>query len=185
MLSADEIRELIAQGVIINAKDDAVQPTSLDVHISQHPPKVQAGCWTGYQSVTDLTALELDEACEMEELSWRTDANGRHIIMPPGAAWLVATEERVVLPNNITPRVTGCSTIGRKFLIVHATSDHIDAGFPGQITLELVNLGHRPIILRPGARIGQLVFTRHKPTEQYSGRYVGQMGPTAPRSKDL
>lgn len=181
MLSADEIRALIAHGVIINAKDSAVQPTSLDVHISQHPPKVQAGCWTGYQSVTDLTALELDEACEMEELSWRD----RHIIMPPGAAWLVATEERLVLPNNLCAQVHGCSSIGRKFLAVHVTAGHIDAGFFGQITLELVNHGHRPIILRPGARIAQLVFTRHLPTTPYSGRYAGQMGPTAPRSKDL
>ena len=117
----------------------------------------------------------------MEELSWRD----RHIIMPPGAAWLVATEERLVLPNDLCAQVHGCSTIGRKFLTVHVTAGHIDAGFFGQITLELVNLGHRPIILRPGARIGQLVFTRHLPTEPYSGRYAGQMGPTAPRSKDL
>ena len=43
-------------------------------------------------------------------------------------------------------------------LLVHATAGWIDPGFSGQIVLELKNLSDKPITLRQGQPVAQLVF---------------------------
>jgi dCTP deaminase len=66
--------------------------------------------------------------------------------------------------------------------MVHVTAGFIDAGFshpPAQITLEIVNVGNRPVRLHAGMAIGQMVFTRtvecqvaynEKPGAKYNGQ---------------
>jgi len=53
--------------------------------------------------------------------------------------------ETVRIPPDLTARVEGKSTWGRKGLLVHLTAGFIDPGFEGQITLELKNLSNKPI----------------------------------------
>ena len=55
-------------------------------------------------------------------------------------------------------RVEGKSSLARCGLLIHFTAPTIHAGFSGSITLELMNLGQYPIILRPGMQICQLIF---------------------------
>jgi dCTP deaminase len=66
--------------------------------------------------------------------------------------------------------------------MVHVTAGFIDAGFshpPAQITLEILNVGNRPVRLHAGMSIGQMVFTRtamcdlpyhKKPGAKYNGQ---------------
>lgn len=65
---------------------------------------------------------------------------------------------------------------------MHVTAGFIDAGFsdpPAQITLEIVNVGSRPVRLHAGMAIAQMVFTRtaqclvpynQKPNAKYNGQ---------------
>ncbi|MGH9552291.1 MAG: dCTP deaminase, partial [Terriglobales bacterium] len=67
-------------------------------------------------------------------------------------------------------------------VMVHVTAGFIDAGFshpPAQITLEIVNVGTRPVRLHAGMAIAQMVFTRtqdclvaynEKPSAKYNGQ---------------
>jgi dCTP deaminase len=108
-------------------------------------------------------------------------------ILAPGEMLLGSTLERVVIPHDLVARVEGRSSVGRLGLIVHATAGFVDPGFDGQITLEFVNLGPRPITLEPGVRICQL--TLHQLTSPASrpyglargSKYAGQRGPTPSR----
>jgi dCTP deaminase len=59
----------------------------------------------------------------------------------------------------------------------------VDAGFEGQITLELYNQSEKPILLKAGVRICQLVFFQLDETTEkpYSGKYQNQQGATVSR----
>ena len=57
-------------------------------------------------------------------------------------------------------RVEGKSSLARCGLMVHFTAPTIHAGFSGTITLELMNLGHYPIILYREMPICQLIFEK-------------------------
>ena len=74
----------------------------------------------------------------------------------------------------------GHSSIGRLGLQVQ-NAGFIDAGFHGQITLELENQSGFPIVLKKGVRICQIVFVQmsHSAEKPYSGKYDGQSGATA------
>lgn len=78
--------------------------------------------------------------------------------MRPREFLLGSTIETVRIPTDLVAQVNGKSTWGRKGLTVHVTAGFIDPGFQGQITLELANLSSESIIIKPGARICQLVF---------------------------
>lgn len=79
-------------------------------------------------------------------------------IVHPGDFVLGVTLERVKLPDDIVARVEGRSSLGRLGIIVHSTAGFIDAGFEGNITLEISNINRMPVALYPGMRICQLAF---------------------------
>jgi dCTP deaminase len=107
-------------------------------------------------------------------------------VMKPGACLLGSTIEIVRCPNNLTARVDGKSSIGRLFLAIHVTAGVIDAGWEGQITLEIVNHGPWDITLWKGMPIAQLsYFELNRECETPYGskalgsHYHGQRGPTS------
>ena len=77
-------------------------------------------------------------------------------MLHPGEFVLGSTIERIGLPDDIVARVDGKSSLGRLGILIHATAGFIDAGFNGQITLELSNVATLPIRLWPGMKIGQI-----------------------------
>jgi dCTP deaminase len=100
----------------------------------------------------------------------------------PGQVVLASTLEYVELPNDVCADLKLKSTIGRSW-ITHALAGWIDCGFQGQITLELQNIGPKPVVLTKGMRIGQLVFIQMEKaaTNPYKGKYQGQKGATEPK----
>lgn len=76
-------------------------------------------------------------------------------------------------------RVEGKSSLARCGLIIHFTAPTIHAGFSGHITLEIMNLGTFPIILRYEMPICQLIFelVKGEIKKAYS-QFHGQRSPT-------
>jgi len=66
----------------------------------------------------------------------------------PGEFVLANTKEWVEIPNDIAGEVAGRSTMARMGLEVHLTAGWIDAGFKGNITLEIVNNSGNTIQLK-------------------------------------
>lgn len=79
-------------------------------------------------------------------------------VLQPGEFCLAAIHEWVELPDDMSARIDGRSSLGRLGLVIHSTAGHIDAGFKGTITMEITNIGMMPILLYPKMRICQLVF---------------------------
>lgn len=84
--------------------------------------------------------------------------NGNAIVIPPKEFILATTKEKIHLPSNLIARVEGRSSIGRLGITIHVTAGFIDAGFKGNITLEIANLGTTSVMLYENMRICQLVF---------------------------
>lgn len=108
----------------------------------------------------------------------------------PGEHYLATTEELIDLPSDLTMVVLGKSTIGRIGL-VPVTAGYIDPGFRGQITLEIYNVAHTPIIVYPGMFFAQGVIMRMSSPAKipYNKRdtslYRNQSGPTIPKTNNL
>lgn len=96
---------------------------------------------------------------------------------------LASTSEKVSLGNGVCGQVDGKSSWGRKGLRIHQTAGFIDAGFSGNITLEMDTIGEN-IRLEVGMPICQLVFWDAYPSERPYGseglgsHYQGQTGVT-------
>jgi dCTP deaminase len=113
--------------------------------------------------------------------------DGDTFIMHPGEFVLAMTKEYVEMPDDLTGRLEGRSSIGRLGIVVHSTAANIECGFRGNITLELANMGRIPVMLYPGMRICSLSFEQlSSPAEvpyykKKSAKYVGQTKPEASR----
>jgi len=71
-------------------------------------------------------------------------------MLHPGEFVLGSTSERVGLPADLVARLEGKSSLGRLGLLIHSTAGFVDAGWDGQLTLELSNVASLPITLYPG-----------------------------------
>jgi dCTP deaminase len=102
--------------------------------------------------------------------------------LPPRGFILATTAEWVDIPDNVCGFVSGRSSIGRLGLQVQ-NAGFIDAGFRGQITLELANQTQFPIVLHAGVRVCQLVFFKQikRSKRPYSGKYLNQIGAVGSR----
>ncbi len=103
------------------------------------------------------------------------------IIMKPGGFCLATTNEIVSLPDDISAYVEGRSSVGRAGLQVQ-NAGFIDAGFEGEITLELQNQSPFNLTIEPSKilRICQIVFFKmtDKALNPYDGKYQHQKGAT-------
>jgi dCTP deaminase len=107
--------------------------------------------------------------------------------LQPNDFVLASTAEWVNIPAHLVGEITGRSSIARMGLEVHLTAGWIDAGFKGNITLEIVNNSDNVIQLKEGARIAQLVLYKlSSPVEQeYNGKYQNSKGVVANKSEEV
>jgi dCTP deaminase len=155
--------------------DEAVQPSSYDLALEGRIaiPKP-------YKRI-DLRTDEPGEHMTFEDFE-SYDLHPRHAV-------LASTKEVVRCPLDLSARVEGKSTLGRLFLSVHITAGVIDAGFHGQVTLEIVNHGPWTVVLWAGMSIAQISYIRltsECSTPYGAGlgsHYLGQKGPTPARGK--
>jgi dCTP deaminase len=184
ILSDRDLRDRLETDDLItpdtNMSDIVVQPASLDLHLGSQFRRFVQDTFEPLDPRTDEYRTELIEASEEEPY-----------ILFPGEATLGATRERLLVPDDLVAFVDGKSSLGRLFLVVHATAGYIDPGFQGTVTLEFVNWGPRPLMLWPGMPICQVRFAKlSSPAEfpyghdQLSSKYQGQTEPTASRFQE-
>lgn len=95
-------------------------------------------------------------------------------VLHPGIS-ILGTSVDYFGSNKYLIHLSGKSSLARLGLIIHNTAGIINPGHFLNITFELCNLNHIPIILRPQMRIGQILFSQlsSPPTKDYktTGRY--------------
>jgi dCTP deaminase len=158
--------------------DGAIQPSSIDVRLA-----------ASFRVFANHRYPVIDVREEQPGLTELLEVpDDEPFVLHPGEFVLGATFERITLGTDIVARLEGKSSLARLGLVIHSTAGFIDAGFDGDVTLELSNVATLPILLYPGMRIAQLAyFELDRPAEQpYGGdatgsKYQGQRGPTASR----
>ena len=112
---------------------------------------------------------------------------GSEYFIQPGQFLLGATFEFVGMPRQLMGQVLNRSSWARQGLMV-ATAVIVQPGYGGCLTLELINVGQKPLPLRAGARIAQLVVWRlETPTAvsyEETAKYVAPLGPQASRLEE-
>ncbi len=181
LLSDRDIRREVDAGrVVLDPYDAAmVQPSSVDVRLDRF-----------FRLFDNHKYRVIDPSQEQPELTRLVEVEpDEAFILHPGEFVLGSTYEVVTLPDDLSARLEGKSSLGRLGLLTHSTAGFIDAGFTGHVTLELSNVATLPITLWPGMKIGQLCFFRLTSSAEnpygsgVSGsRYQGQRGPTPSRS---
>ena len=104
-------------------------------------------------------------------------------VLHPGEFVLGATEEMLTLPDNITGKIIGKSSLERFGLAINLSAGWIDPGYRGRVTFGIVNFLRVPIILRPGKKVCQIAFAYVAGSSQkpYAGRYQDSDGVVAAR----
>jgi len=101
-------------------------------------------------------------------------------VIPPLSVALTHTIEYIKMPPNVMAICVGKSTYARVGLICNTTP--IEAGWEGQITIELTNSTSAPLRVYPNEGIAQLLFFECEPCstvyDKRSGKYQGQKGIT-------
>ncbi len=164
ILSDRSIKELIEKGELKVEPFDPlqVQCSSLDLRLGNQIAV--------YENVDFIDPKKPTKNIKIIEF-------GEYFEIKPKEFLLATTLEYIKLPPYITAFVEGRSSLGRLGLFIE-NAGWVDAGFEGQITLELFNANNSPIKLYRGMRICQLVFARldREPEKVYSGKYKGQRG---------
>ena len=176
ILSDRTIRENLEAGriAIDPLEETAVQPSSVDVRLDHR-----------FLVFRNHTRGLIDVKQDLSDLTEAVEASDeKPFILHPGEFVLGSTLERIALPTDLVARLEGKSSLGRLGLLTHSTAGFIDAGWDGQITLELSNVASLPITLYPGMRVGQVSFmqmTSEADNPYGSGvigsKYQGQVGP--------
>ena len=152
VLSDRTIRSEIEAGRIVFDPYDAsmVQPSSVDVRVDRR-----------FRVFHNARHPFIDVRQPMDELTELVEvAEDEPFILHPGEFVLGQTLERVRLPNDLVARLEGKSSLGRLGLLIHSTAGFVDAGFEGNLTLELSNVANLPITIYHGMPIGQISFMR-------------------------
>jgi len=125
-------------------------------------------------------SLDLTLGAEIIDLATGNEHTIKTIEIAPGMAILATSVEYIKMPDDCAGVLYLKSSMARQGLD-HALAGFIDPGFFGTLTFELHS--HRPIVMRAGQRIMQLVLYRLEsaPERTYNGRYQGQTGPTKAR----
>lgn len=180
ILSDGGIRSRIEAGSIVLDPYDPtlVQPASIDFRLH---PDILVFTHYGVEAIDPYNVPE-----NLHTVVTMTPEEP--FILHPQDFVLASTLERLTLPDDLTARCEGKSSLGRLGLAVHITAGWIDPSFTGMVTLELANVSRLPIKLWPGMKIGQFTFeVLDAPAEKPYGhpdlnsKYQGQSGPVASR----
>ena len=108
--------------------------------------------------------------------------------LQPNMFVLAQTNECVGLPilpeheTCLAARIEGKSSRARCGLLIHFTAPTVHPGWDGQLTLEMINFGPVPFILRPRMAIAQLILEEVKVMPfTKSSQYQGQKTPEGTR----
>jgi len=186
ILSDRDLKELVEEKDLIRVeKGPEVKP---ELQIGPSSLDLRLGYEFGFletRKVKNLDTKQIDDLEDMQRKMTRSADEG--VVIHPNEFVIGTTLETVKIPEDKVARIEGRSSYARLGLIPHAAGGFVDAGFEGEITLEIQNLGNVPVTIYPEDRICQMaVETMTSRAERPYGdktdsKYMGQKGATGTR----
>jgi len=183
VLSDRDIRNAIVQGRII------IKPNpNYASHLGSCSLDLQLGNTYRVFNHSKIPFIDPRNAKTLHDVTTEIQVTDKEsFTLHPNEFILAITREYIQMPDDLMGRLEGRSSIGRLGVVVHSTAATIDAGFRGNITLELANMGRIPVMLYPGMRICSLSFEELTSRAQVpyfkkkSAKYIGQKKPEESR----
>lgn len=148
-----------------------IQPSSVDLRLSDEFIRFDSDFEKGY--------LDPDE----DNSEYGETVHNDEYYLSPGEFILGNTVESVSIPDDMRATLQGRSSWGRLAIVPHVEAGYIDAGYHGNITLEITNLGEETVRLPAGRRFCQIEFAElsGKAYQPYDSKYQGQEDVTPSR----
>lgn len=172
------ITPFLPEKTVINGKSAGLSACSYDIRTARkielgpHPGEIVSKALLAATNLFDGPAVLTDLVAALRAA--------------PPCRTLGVSLERFVIPKNVSGYVCDKSTYAR--LHVTAFNTLFDPGFEGFATLEIVNLGSKPVTIEAGDPICQLVFhwLDQETDRPYKGKFQGQeQTPVGPRLEQL
>ena len=108
-------------------------------------------------------SIDMELASELKTINGKSiDISHDLYHLKPNEFILGSTNEYVEIPDSLCGQVDGKSSLARMGISIHQTGGYVDAGYRGNITLEIYNASDKPFELSLGMSICQLVLHRLK-----------------------
>jgi dCTP deaminase len=165
-LSDNDIKKALTKGdiVIQSFEEDRLQPASYDILLGNKFIVHNSESITAIDPVNKVFPVPKEVIIPDSGM----------FVLHPGVS-ILGTSVDYFGSDKYLIHLSGKSSLARLGLIIHNTAGIINPGHFLNITFELCNLNHMPIILRPQMRIGQILFSElsSPPKKDYktTGRY--------------
>jgi dCTP deaminase len=106
----------------------------------------------------------------------RNHQAGEQVLIPPGQAALLITEEELRIPRDVLAFIS--IRASRKISgLVNISGFHVDPGFRGRLKFSVYNAGSESIVLEVGERMFPIWFYQLEEDneDEYRGQHQGQM----------
>jgi dCTP deaminase len=165
ILTHDVILREIASGrlVIDPLEADQIGPASIDLHLGDEIRVMRGG----------PPVIDMDEAADFRTVTEVRPLTEPYILQP-GETIHGITRERIRLPPNIGGWLEGRSRYARLGLMIHVTAGFVAPGVDNRQVLEMSNVAGRPLAIRAGIRLCQIVLQRTEGEATYAGRFADQ-----------
>jgi len=144
----------------------AVGPASIDLTLGSELRLIEPGS----------DPIPMREDVDYRDYTRRIEVDGTYVL-GPGATVHGITRERITLPGNLCGLLEGRSRFARLGLMIHVTSGFVAPGVDNHQVLEMSNVAGRPLAIRAGIRLCQIVLQRTEGTAVYAGRFADQQRP--------
>ncbi len=174
MLSGFDINNLVKSGrlIITPFDEEAVRENGIDLKLADEIAH--------HKIFSDVFILDPSNDSHIKN-SYVISKGEKILIITAHEQILLSTLEYIKIPDDIAGFVELRSTWARHGLSIPPTI--IDAGFEGNITLEVVNNAPYNIMLKSGTPFAHVVFNKlnNKVSTPYNGTYSGQRGIRLPK----
>ncbi|MEB2285601.1 MAG: dCTP deaminase [Polyangiaceae bacterium UTPRO1] len=165
ILTHDVILNEIAAGrlVIDPFHPDQVGPASIDLHLGDEIRVMEGG----------PAVIDLDDDADYRAVTQVRPLTQPYVLRP-GETIHGITRERIRLPPDVAGWLEGRSRYARLGIMIHVTSGFVAPGVDNRQVLEMANVAGRPLRIRAGTRLCQIVLQRAEGSAVYSGRFADQ-----------
>ncbi len=146
LLNGNDIKKLIEEEKVIeNFNKDYISSGSCDISMSNSILKIKK----------TFRPIDLSEPEKIENMYEEININ-KDYNLKPNECIFVILNEKIKLPSNIVAHIRPRTSLSRLGIMINL--QHINAGYEGILNIAMYNLSPNTYKIKPGMRIGQIVF---------------------------
>lgn len=146
VFNGNDIKKLIEEeNIVQNCNTDYIGSSSCDISISSSILKIKK----------TFKAIDLSEPEIVENMYEKIEIKDTYYFKPNECIFAILNE-KIKLPKNIIAHIRPRTSLSRLGVVINL--QHINAGYEGILNIAMYNLSPNTYKIRPGMRIGQIVF---------------------------